>query len=424
MADCFPPTPVNPLNELLLGAFGNNFFPPYSAGFQPINRAALTDEKTLQNVWPGGGKTKPPGDPKHAHLSEVLTPVTNTIGAVFTFFGPLFIILDLIRAIIDVLCALFNPEPVIASIVEMFITVVPPAIALYPPLSSILLALNIAKLITAIVVSLTSAIIPIIDLLVENALSITSLLNDGNIGAIESVTSKICVLLETFANELGAFAPIGFIIEILDIFMNLGARFFCASDAACCNSEVCPEIILDPPSGTGTIIEVRSQVTLGDLLAPINPLQLPDILSPPITIPLNDLSLGTLDDINIGPVEFPPIDLVPIADDDLNGFVIVEAEMAIRLDTDVSALRAYIVDPDKIPGASSEEDPATIRILLTNSDTQEEITARVISVDENDGTVIRVRADNFSIDDEIQYEIQPDKISLLKLNLIELFALL
>lgn len=240
MADCFPPAPVNPINATLLGVFGDNYFPPYNSGFQPTSRSGLTNESLLQLQLPGGGKLKPDGNPTSRHISEIISPITGALGTVFALFGPLYIILDLIRAIIDIICAFFNPVPVIAAVVDLFVTVIPPIIALFPPLSAILHALNVAKVVTSIVVALTSAIVAIADLIVENAISIPGLISDGNINTVESVTTKICILIEQFANELGAFAPISFIIELLELFMSLGSQFFCASDAICCNADACP----------------------------------------------------------------------------------------------------------------------------------------------------------------------------------------
>lgn len=417
MTNCFPPTPINPINDALMSIFGNNFFPPFNAGFQPTDKLSLVNEKLLQFQIPGGGKLKPIGDP-HKSLSEILAPMTGALGSVFAFFGPLFIILDLIRAIIDILCALFNPGPMIAALVDMFLTVVPPVIALFPPLSSILLALNIIKLIIALVVSMTTAIVAIIDLIVENALQIADLISDGNIAAVEAVTTKICTLLESFTNQLACFAPISFILQIIDIFMSLGSKFFCATDAACCNNENCPPIIMTPPSGSTTVSSTRVSITLKDLVSPINPLQLPTILDPPITIPLDTITLGVIPDLNIGPISFPELDLVPLNDDDLDAFVLVEPEMVLDISgvDNLDTLGDFIVDPKKIPGSSNDPDAATIRVRLTDS-SGTTVLARATAAT---ATTVSVRADDFAAGTTLTYSIEPDKTALIKLNLIGL----
>jgi len=420
MAACFPPAPVNPVNEVLLGAFGDNFFPPYAPQFQPTNRGDMVNETLLQLVIPGTGKVKPIGEPDQKHISEILSPITGALGTVFAMFAPLYIILDLIRAIIDIICAFFNPTPVITSIVDLMITVIPGVIGLYPPLSSILHAINAAKVITATVVSLLSAVIPIIDLIVRNALSIVDIIADGNIDAVEAVLQKVCILLETFANELGGLAPLSFILEMLDLFTSLGSKLFCPADDECCDTEACPPIILDPPSGNAQVIAVGGGLTLLDILGPLKAIPIHELLPfPPVTeeilfieeteIPLEavgdvfnqvaeliddllvqlsvfsgglvtlpedttsfltdvgeQLSEITIPRIAIGP--FPEfLDLLPfVSSEDLEGFVIIPRSFTIEiLDVpNLADLPNFIVSPDKIPGAQSTFDPATIRLVI------------------------------------------------------------
>jgi len=215
---------------------------------------------------PGGGKIQPNGSPQHTTIADYITPVTGLLGSIFNFFGPLFIILDVIRGIIDVLCALFNPFPAVASIVELFVTILPPVIALYPPFATILLALNVAKIVTAIVVAMIAHITPIIDLLVSNALGISGLLTDGNLGAVDSVTAKICGLIALLTNEISSLAPIKFILELLGAFMELGSKFFCVRGSPCCDSENCPSIIINPPTGRAEVIRSTKKFTMLDLL--------------------------------------------------------------------------------------------------------------------------------------------------------------
>lgn len=254
MTNCLPLQSVNPINQLLLDTFGENYFPPFNAGFQPTNKGNMVGEALLQMQFPGGGKLKPPGEP-YETLSAMISGIVGQIGPVFSFFGPLFIILDLIRAIIDIICSLMNPDAMIKSIVDMFLTAIPPIIALYPPLSAILLALNVVKLVTSIIVALTAVIIPIIDQIVECSLLIIAAIEKGDILSIDAITAKICSLLQGFSNQIGgSLAPVSFIIELLDLFMSLGAKFFCAGDSVCCDEDSCPPVIKNPPAGTGTIM--------------------------------------------------------------------------------------------------------------------------------------------------------------------------
>lgn len=312
MVSCFPETqPINPVNQVILSVFGDNFFPSYSTEFQPPNRSELTNETLLQIQFPGGGKFKPTGSDVNQTIADYLTPVTGALGAILSFFAPLFIILDVIRALIDMICSLFNPVPLIATVVEFFITVVPPLIALYPPLSSILHALNAAKVITAIAVSLLAQVVPIIDKIVQNALSIPELLLEGNLQAVEAVTIKICTLIQHFSNQLGAFAPIQFVIELVDLFTSLASSFFCVSPSECCSPENCPPIIVNPPTGVARVTRKLNRFTLKDLFdfvfEQINPIIdiiddfLSDVISAAFT-PIED-SINTILSDAIGPIE-------------------------------------------------------------------------------------------------------------------------
>ena len=267
---CLEVAPTNPVSALIVSVLGENFYPPYDLNFQPIDRSKLTEEKFLKMNTPGGGKLKPIGDMKHVHISEVVAPIAGVLGTVFAFFAPLYIILDVIRALIDIICSLFNPVPLILTVVDLFLNVVPPLIALYPPLSSILHAINAAKLIVAIVGSVVSAIIPIIFKVVEAALSIPGLLEEGAISALDNVGIQICELLQEFANALAGFGPIKFILDMLKLFMEMGSKFFCVGapngDSPCCTVENCPPIIINPPAGEGRVLFKVDKVTLYDLV--------------------------------------------------------------------------------------------------------------------------------------------------------------
>lgn len=475
---CFPPAPINPISEVILGAFGDNFFPPYNTGFQPTKRSDMTNETLLKLSQPGGGKLKPIGEPDQRHISEILSPVAGLLGAVFSFFAPLYIILDLIRALIDIICSFFNPAPLISSVLDLFLNVVPPAIALYPPLSSILHALNTAKVVTAIVASTTSSIMPIIDLLVENALTIPDLIADGNPAAAEAVATKICILLETFANELGGFAPISFIIELLELFLNLGSKFFCVSDSVCCTPEVCPPIIFDPPSGTGEIVYLTIPgVTINDLLdltglravdfdslfdLPITILDpAVDILTPPVSIPLSTIPLSTLtgglvedlEDIELGPYTlgpysigpFGPVDLFGVIPDYITDIKILAPNMTLQFTnppSNIGDLKNYIVHPDDIPTPVGDGGtvPATIRFKIRRTDLADQPYFTVAatsygplpftidlggsSVDVTDffniEPFVTLYTDIFPAGTPVEWEMIPDREELLKLSLIGL----
>lgn len=273
---CFSAVPpINPINQLILSVFGENYFPPYSTEFQPEKKEKLTNEKLLQMQTPGGGKIRPVATPIHNSIADYITPISGLLGGIFNFFAPLFIVLDVIRGLVDIICSFFDPVPMTATIVELFVTILPPAIALYPPLSSVLLALNTVKLILSIVAALISHLTPIIEKMVLNALSIPELLLEGNLGAIEGVTAKICTLITHLENEVGALAPIKFVIELMITFLNLGAKFFCVKglsfgsegeDSPCCTKETCPPVLINPPAGRALVVRDQDRFSMLDLI--------------------------------------------------------------------------------------------------------------------------------------------------------------
>lgn len=155
---------------------------------------------------------------------------------------------------------------------------------------------------------------------------------------------------------------------------------------------------------------------------------------PPFVIPLHFITLGVLDDLELPQITIPslqigPLDLLPfIAEEDLEAFVITEPSMTLRLIdrerdgqpneavTTVAELNNFIVEPSKIPGAAADEDPATIRVRITSASGTTEIVAATLAA----GNTIHLRSDLFSVGTNVSYEVIPDKINLLKLNLIGL----
>lgn len=367
MPGCVPVGPINPFNQAIMAAFGPNFYPPFNAGLQPVDKKAMTNEKLLQMQFPGGGKIKPTGQP-YTSINELLTSVMGPIGSIISGFGPIFIILDLIRAILDIICSLFNPIPVIRSIVELFLNVIPPVIALLPPLASILFAIDIIKLIIAIIMAMLSSLIPIIEQIIECGTKIPEDIHKGNFAAVDGCAQRICQLLQLFLNEIGALAPISFLLEILDFIMGLGAKFFCAAEADCCDSESCPPIIREPPSGGGVILSSQAG-------------------------------------LSFEPVPGFPIVIVPES-----------TVLSVPSHPDVYDLKKFIIDSSKLSATSEDtaanRNPATIRVLI-NGNTLYAVTDVTV------GT-ITFKTSGMAVDEIVTFEIVPDQIQLMQNNLISL----
>lgn len=471
MTSCFLDLPpINPLSQLLLDTLGENFFPPFSAQFQPVDTSKLTEEPLLQMQLPGGGAIKPIGDPLHTHLSEYVTPLIGSLGTIFSFFAPLFLILDVIRAIIDIICALFNPVPLILSVVDLFVAVLPPVVALFPPFASILLAINTAKLITALIGALGSSLIPIAVEVVEVTVLVGIELAKGNISVVDAATLKICQLLQEFANKLGGLLPISFILKLIDFFMNIGSKFFCTNQSPCCTTDNCPPIIINPPGGIAKVVRSVEKFTLKDLIELLfNAINIPlgivsdlinDTIGPffgqissflnnvvdvivnvldALNVALGGVLSGIINTLNLGSlnIELGPIDIkIPIPDI-FGDVILVQPETEFEMFTAVSTPNAnglssatgvghtyhfdelsqipkYVVEPDKIPAPGSDPDPASMRVRLGSSG---EVLQRVRSIE---GLNFVIRDDTFPLGDEVNYVFVPDEINLIKLELIGL----
>lgn len=366
MPGCIPIGPINPFNQAVMAAFGPNFYPPFDAGFQPADKKSLVNEKLLQIQFPGGGKIKPTGEP-YKSINELLTTVMGPIGSVMSGFAPIFIILDLIRGILDIICSLFNPIPVIQSIVELFLNIIPPVIALLPPVATILFIVDMIKLIIAIIMSMLTALIPIVEQIVECGVKIPTDVLNGNFAAADGCAQRICQLLQLFLNEVGALAPLTFLLDMLDFFMGLGAQFFCAAEAECCNEDSCPQIIQDPPVGTGSILSSDAGISFEPLPGfPITITPEATVISAPSHPELVDLTKYIIESSKLKPTE----------DDTAAG-----------------------------------REPATIRIKINN---------QLYTVTEVNVGTVTFKASGFTVDDTVSFEIVPDKTQLLLSNMISL----
>jgi hypothetical protein len=88
-----------------------------------------------------------------------------------------------------------------------------------------------------------------------------------------------------------------------------------------------------------------------------------------------------------------------------------------EVDVDVSELNNFIVEPDKIPGAQSEEDPATVKVSVGLIGGTRSVVRAIRSTT---GT-ITIRSNLFAIPNiPVEYEVLPDTTNLLKLSLIGL----
>lgn len=418
-ANCFSDVavPVNPINQAILDVFGDNYFPKYDPNYQPASTESLANENLLELSLPGGGQIKPPVHAEMGSFGEILAPIMSGLSSVLSFFGPIFIILDVIQGIIDVICALFNPEPIISAVIRLFVEVLPPLIALFPPFASILLALNVVKTLTAAGLTILTSTISILDEILSVSAQITEEISAGNFFALDAISSQICLLLKEIDNQLGIFSGFSLILQIIDLFMSIGSGQFCSPSNECCDEDSCPPIIVNPAFGAARISNVVAQYDVDDLIN--------DIIGI-FTDPLEDIVgfLGIeleIPDANTGldfVFTYPAMQVNTISrvsGENSNGLV---SSVGVGYNYSASEFAKYtdFIVKNEFTQESEETHPTTLRARLVASG--QEIIAKVKKVNSNGSFV--VATNGFNNNTIVQYEMQPDLEKMLAENLVGL----
>ncbi len=254
---CFPATTLNPFNQGIVDVFGANFFPPFNIGGQPADKETRVNEKLLNFPLPGGSQHVPDANIFN-EISKTIGPVIQTVATVMAGIMPIFIVIEVIRGIIEIICSLFNPTAMVAAIVNFFQNILPKLFSLLPPAAGILLLLAIIQTLVAVLVAMLSAIIPIIEQINECGIDIPIKINEGDFASADGCVDKICQLLQYLLNEIGALAPLTSILNLIDVIMNMVSGGFCATGSDCCT---CDDVLANPPSGQG-IVSQKTDATL------------------------------------------------------------------------------------------------------------------------------------------------------------------
>ncbi len=403
MTACVPTVkPINPINQVLVDIFGENFIP---ATGQPVDHTKMVNEKLMQWPLPGNVKVKPSGNPQLSSLGDVLSQMTGLMGQVFMVMGPLFIIVDVIKGIINVICALLNPGAIVSAVTDLILNVLPPLLGLFPAFAGILIGLDICKLIIGIVVQMLTQIIPVIDLIVENFNSIQQFLAPPqfNFAVVEPISVKICMLLQQVANGIGLFDPLSIILDAFKVISQVAMSLPCSSGDDCCGTVNCPPFIVNPPQGKAIFdSEFDASVARG-------------VLGDGISDALGIVSTTTLS-IKTGLVsvnEFGLVGSKPIGSE----FTTAEFLDGAR----------YVVPPTKIPRpeeikVNAPKSPYTIALKVTNKNTGSVQYGRVKSIVAKSGFIANIEIEkiNAVADDEFDYELLADMNSLLSLNMVGL----
>jgi len=261
--------------QTILDLAGPNYQPPYSGGEQPYRAADWNDELLLQYDQPGGTTSRPTANP--ATSQSIGTAINTLLMILMPFisaFGLILPILGVIRGIIEIICAMMNPFAVIKAVIRLFVKWIPPFISLFPPLAGVVIIASTIKLILSIVYYILTEVIPTIQLIIDNIGTVIEGIQENNTAKAEGGRIKLRKIITILANKIGVLAVLLPLLEIILLLLGLVAGFPCsgggtdranglrmditaipanfafAADSTCCDDDVCPPEIRNPPSSS------------------------------------------------------------------------------------------------------------------------------------------------------------------------------
>ena len=237
--------------EAIVEVAGSNFTPPYASSLQPSTVSDLNNEPLLQFDLPGGASLQPYADSGASSIGTAINSLLAGLAPIMSVYTWFIAVIEVIKGIIEVLCALMNPFAVKRAVKRLIKTYLPKLIALFPPLAGAVIILNIIKIALAIAFFVLTVVIPMLQLLKANAELIVDIKNE-NAQQKAAAKKKIDGLIVEFANQIGVLKALLPILDILQLIQSI--PFPCKKD--CCDSDVCPDVLNNPPSGTALMTPV------------------------------------------------------------------------------------------------------------------------------------------------------------------------
>ena len=237
--------------EAIVEVAGQNFIPPYSSDFQPSIISNLNDEALLQFDLPGGSTLKPYADAAASSIGTAINWLLAGLAPVMSVYTWVVAFIQVIKGIIEVLCALMNPFAVKRAVKRLIKTYLPKLIALFPPLAGAVIILNIIKLALAIALFIMTVVIPMLQLIKANAETIAKV-RSSNPQKVDAAKKKIDGLIIEFINQAGVLKALLPILDVVNLIQSI--PFPCKKD--CCDSDVCPDLLNNPPQGSALMTPV------------------------------------------------------------------------------------------------------------------------------------------------------------------------
>lgn len=246
-----PPDPTSGPTSPSIPGFGSPFagiFPnlnPFPENF-PEDLLELLDK--LQLLIPPGA-LKPQLNPNFG--KDVFDAIMKLLDQfmpflmLYKFFLP---VLNIIICIIEVLCSIMNPFKLISAISRLFTVCIPEFLNLFPIFALIIMIISLLLLLLALIEYVIGQIIKFVNAILRNISALVNAFEEGSAIAVQAIAKKLGALLCTFQNLFVLFAVFSIIIQVIKDILSLAFSIPpCddnnTSDAACCTSDVCPEIV-------------------------------------------------------------------------------------------------------------------------------------------------------------------------------------
>jgi hypothetical protein len=222
---------------------------PFDVGF-PLRNSAATSSPNYDLRLPGGVTIPKIDDKSATDMLGFLQPLMNAITMGLAILGPVKVIIDIVIAIVNVLCALPDPFKIGKAMIALMASLIP-LLGLFPISAGLLILLEAVKSVIMILTAILMQILPKIDLVIENLDNARSQIFGNNPAGAEGSMQKICTVLQTLLDELAILAPINKILDTINLFMGLAVGGICATGEGCCDD--CPPLVRTPPSGSCTL---------------------------------------------------------------------------------------------------------------------------------------------------------------------------
>jgi hypothetical protein len=191
----------------------------------------------------------------------------------YKFFLP---ILNIIICIIEVLCAIPNPFKLVSAITRLFTVCIPDFLNLFPIFALIIMIISLLLLLLALILYIIEQILKFILAILRNIAMLVDAFQEGSAISVLAIAQKLGALLCIFQNLFVLLAIFAIIIQIIKDILSLAFAIPpCddgnGSDAGCCTTDVCPQIVKNKYTRTTGTFKYLNSVAASNPIAGLPP---------------------------------------------------------------------------------------------------------------------------------------------------------